>query len=331
MAPRNRLRRCRISLVVPVHNEQENLVELHRRVRAVFEGAGLDFELWFVDDGSTDATPAILEELSADDDRVRVLTLSRNFGHQAAVSAGLDHADGAAVVVLDGDLQDPPEVIPELVAAWRAGYDVVYAVRRRRAEPLPKRLAYALFYRLLRAVSELEIPLDSGDFSLLDRRVVAVLRHLPERLRFVRGLRSFVGFRQMGVPYDRPARSGGSSKYGFRALCRLAVDGLVSFSGAPLRLVAYAGLAVAVLAVGLSGWVLSDALWHQSAPRGWASTVIVVLFLGAAQMLSLGIVGAYVQRIFLEVKGRPTYIVQKRRGGRRLGVVAAAPPRRRSA
>ena len=300
-----------LSVVVPVRNEAENIVELHRRVVLALEDQAHAFELLFVDDGSNDATPALIERLSEQDPRVRRVTLSRNFGHQAAVSAGLDFAEGAAVVVMDGDLQDPPELIPRLVAEWRGGADVVYAVRASRDEPRLKRLAYSAFYRLLRLVSDFEMPLDSGDFSLMDRKVVAVLTHLPERLRFIRGLRTFVGFRQVGVAYDRPARHAGRSKYGLKALVRLAVDGLVGFSGYPLRMVAYAGLFVALAALGLMGWTLWDALGPQTAPRGWASTLVVVLVLGAFQMLSLGIMGEYVRQIFLEVKQRPTYIVSQ--------------------
>lgn len=320
-----------LSVVVPVHNEAENIVELHRRVALALRDEGLGFELLFVDDGSNDATPALIEELAERDPRVRRVSLSRNFGHQAAVSAGLDFAEGDAVVVMDGDLQDPPELIPRLLAEWREGAEVVYAVRASRDEPRLKRLAYSVFYRLLRVVSDLEMPLDSGDFSLMDRKVVDVLTHLPERLRFIRGLRTFVGFRQVGVSYDRPSRHAGRSKYGLRALFRLAVDGLVGFSGYPLRVVAYAGLLVAFAALGLMGWALWDAIGPRTAPRGWASTLVVVLVLGAFQMLSLGIMGEYVRQIFLEVKQRPTYIVSQAtfgtgRAGRRLSHL---PARRR--
>jgi dolichol-phosphate mannosyltransferase len=211
---------------------------------------------------------------------------------------------------MDGDLQDPPEVLPRLVDRWLEGFDVVHAVRTRRKESLPKRLGYALFYRLLASIAEFDIPLDSGDFCLMDRRVVDALIALPERVRFVRGLRSFVGFRQTGLTYERDARAAGTSKYPFKALFRLAVDGLVSFSGRPLRLVTWLGLATATLAAGLTGWVFADAFLHQTAPRGWASVIVTVLFLGSVQMIALGILGEYVRLIFLETKGRPTYIVE---------------------
>jgi dolichol-phosphate mannosyltransferase len=302
-----------LSVVVPLYNEEENLPELHRRLTAVLGSMGLDYEMVLVDDGSTDGMPALLAGLRGSDPRVTALTLSRNFGHQAAVTAGIDHARGRAVVVMDGDLQDPPEVIPDLVERWRGGADVVYAVRRRRKEGVLKRAGYATFYRLLAATSELDIPLDSGDFGLMDRRVVDAMRSLPERRRFVRGLRTYVGFRQEGLEYERSARGSGRAKYTLRALVRLAVDGLVSFSGAPLRLVTYLGLTSAATAMLLTVWVLVDAFYSRTAPAGWASTSLIVLFLGSVQLIGLGILGEYIRLIFLEVKGRPTYVLAKRR------------------
>jgi dolichol-phosphate mannosyltransferase len=317
--PRRRRRRERptLSVVVPLLDESEGLPALHARLRSVLDGLGLSHEILYVDDGSRDATPSLLADLAARDPAVAVLTLSRNFGHQAAVSAGLDRATGRAVVVMDGDGQDPPELIPDLLDRWRAGFDVVYAVRRARKEGALKRLGYAAFYRLLRNVGEIEIPADSGDFGLMDRKVVAALASLPERTRFVRGLRSYVGFRQVGLEYDRPARQAGRPKYTLRKLAGLALDGLVSFSSAPLRLVTRLGLASATLALGLLAWVLHDAFVHRTAPRGWASTVVVVLFMGAVQLVSLGIIGEYVRLIFAESKRRPTYVVASyRRAGR---------------
>ena len=299
-----------VSVVVPLRDEEETVDELHRRLVAALEGSGVAFEVILVDDGSSDATGDRIDDLAVDDDRVVVLHLSRNFGHQAAVSAGIDHASGRAVVLMDGDLQDPPEVVPQLVGVWRQGYDVVYGVRRHRKEGLLKRLGYAGFYRLWNAISDLDIPLDSGDFCLMDRRVVDVIKYLPERMRFIRGLRSFVGFRQIGLPYERAAREAGSSKYSLRALFGLAIDGLVSFSGYPLRLVTRLGLATISLAFVLLGWVLFDAWFSRTGPRGWASTIVVVLFMASVQLFSLGIIGEYIRLIFLEVKQRPTYIVR---------------------
>jgi dolichol-phosphate mannosyltransferase len=299
-----------ISVVVPLFNEEDNVAELHRRLEAALESLDVAYEVVFVDDGSRDETPSLLDSLRASDRNITCIHLSRNFGHQAAVSAGIDYGRGQALVVMDGDLQDPPELLPEFVAKWREGFDVVYAVRRHRKESLLKRAAYSSFYRILYAISDLEIPIDSGDFCLLDRRVVDVLRHLPERMRFVRGLRSFVGFRQVGLPYDRAARASGRSKYSVRALIGLALDGLVSFSSYPLRLVTRLGLITVLAALVLLVWALNDAFSHHTAPRGWASTMVVVLFMGAVQLFSIGILGEYLRLIFLEVKQRPTYIVR---------------------
>jgi polyisoprenyl-phosphate glycosyltransferase len=298
-----------LSVVIPLFNEEENVDALWNRLRAILESLHSPFEVLFVDDGSRDATPQMADLLHARDERVVVIHLSRNFGHQAAISAGLEHARGQAVVVMDGDLQDPPELIPELQRLWRGGYDVVYAIRRSRREGVFKRMGYRVFYRLLGLISDLEIPLDSGDFCLMDRRVVDTLNRLPERCRFVRGLRSFLGFRQIGLDYHRPAREAGRPKYTLRKLSALAIDGLVSFSSTPLRLVSYLGLVAAGLALVLTAWVLDDAIRHHTAPQGWASTMIAVLFMGAAQLLSLGVIGEYIRLIFLETKQRPTYIV----------------------
>jgi dolichol-phosphate mannosyltransferase len=298
-----------ISVVVPIFNEQENIAELHRRLTAALALLGAPYEIVFVDDGSRDATPRLIDELRQSDPHLALAQLSRNFGHQSAVCAGLDYARGRAVIVMDGDLQDPPEVIPQFVARWREGYDVVYAVRKHRKEGPIKRAGYFAFYRLLNAISELDIPLDSGDFCLMDRRVVEALQALPERKRFVRGLRTFVGFRQTGLAYERAAREAGGAKYTFAALVGLAVDGLVSFSSYPLRLVTQLGLASAALALALAVWVFVDAYVQHTAPRGWASTIVVVLFMGSVQLISLGIIGEYIRLIFLESKGRPSYIV----------------------
>ncbi len=298
-----------ISVVVPLYNEQENIPQLYQRLVDVLEAASEEFELVLVNDGSTDATSRLLNELHEQDPRVVLVHLSRNFGHQPAITAGIDHATGQAVVIMDGDLQDPPEVLPEFFDMWRRGYEVVYAIRTQRKEGPFRRAGYFLFYRMLRAISDLVIPLDSGDFCLMDRKVVAALKALPERQRFVRGLRSFVGFRQIGLRYERAAREAGKPKYTFRALLSLAVDGLVSFSSFPLRLVTYLGFSAAALAVALTIWILADALHHQAAPHGWTCTIAVVLFMSALQLLSLGIMGEYVRRIFVETKGRPTYVV----------------------
>jgi dolichol-phosphate mannosyltransferase len=217
------------------------------------------------------------------------------------------------VIVMDGDLQDPPEVLPQFLQRWEEGFDVVYAVRTKRKEGPVKRLGYFAFYRILNLISDLDIPLDSGDFCLMDRKVVDALKQLPERMRFVRGLRTFVGFRQTGIEYERSARASGRPKYSFKALISLAIDGVVSFSSYPLRLMTTLGIGTAGLAVLLTCWVFADAFVHHTAPRGWASVIVTVLFLGSMQLIGLGIIGEYLRLIFLETKGRPSYIISERR------------------
>jgi glycosyltransferase involved in cell wall biosynthesis len=309
-SPSNELERREISVVVPLFDEEANILELYGRLTAALEKLSSRYEIVFVDDGSSDATPDLLDGMQQSDSRVVVVHLSRNFGHQPAICAGLNAASGRAVILMDGDLQDPPEVLHLFVDAWRKGCDVAYAVREKRKEGLAKRSAYFVFYRLLRAISDLEIPLDSGDFCLMDRKVVDVLNHLPEQTRFVRGLRTFVGFRQVPIRYERAARAAGQPKYSFSALVRLAVDGLVNFSGRPLQVATYFGFVTAFVGLALTAWALSDALYRHTAPRGWASTMVVVLFMGSIQLISLGIIGAYIRRIFIESKGRPAYIVR---------------------
>jgi dolichol-phosphate mannosyltransferase len=305
-----------LSVVIPLYNEEGTVEELHRRLDAVLRKEPLaGFEIVLIDDGSNDDTADCIERIAARSPNVVAIRLSRNFGHQAAVCAGIDHATGGAVILMDGDLQDPPEVLPEFIRLWRNGVEVVYAIRQRRKEGPFMRLAYFMFYRLLRAISDIGIPLDSGDFCLMDRKVVDALKSLPERMRFVRGLRSYVGFRQVGLAYERMARHAGEPKYTFRKLVGLAADGLVSFSGSPLRLVTKLGLASTLFAVVLAAWVLFDAFVNRTGPRGWASMVVIVLFMSAIQLISLGILGEYIRLIFLEAKQRPAYIVRSIRRG----------------
>jgi glycosyltransferase involved in cell wall biosynthesis len=300
-----------LSVVVPLFNEEENLGPLHLRLSETMRSLGVSYELIFVNDGSRDDTSRRIDELAKVDPHVTTIHMSRNFGHQPAVSAGLEFAQGRAVIVMDGDLQDPPEVLPQFVARWHEGYDVVYAIRTKRKEGVLKRVGYFSFYRMMRAISDLDIPLDSGDFCLMDRRVVEAMNELPERKRFVRGLRTFVGFRQVGLPYERAAREAGKPKYSFSALVLLAIDGLISFSNYPLRLVTRIGILTTILAIALTVWILIDAFFQKTAPRGWASLIVVVLFMGSVQLISLGIVGEYIRLIFLESKGRPTYIIDR--------------------
>lgn len=305
-----------LSIVVPCYNEDAVLPEFHRRVVAVLEQcAGLKFELVYTDDGSHDQTPDLLRELQASDSRVRVVTLSRNFGHQIAVTAGLEHVSGAAVVIIDADLQDPPEVIPEMLERWRDGYQVVYGLRARRSGETTFKLWTAkVFYRLINRVSEIDIPLDVGDFRLLDRKVVEVLLTMPERDRFLRGMISWIGFKQVAVIYDRAPRVAGESKYPLVKMLRFAVDSVVSFSFVPLRLAIWLG--VGAIAASFAGivYALAIRLYTTTWVRGWASIFTAVLFLGGVQLITLGIVGEYVGRIYAEVKLRPLFVVSERLG-----------------
>lgn len=290
--------------------------ETHSHLIAVLEQfEGLRFEILYVDDGSRDATLKILRELQAANERVRVVSMSRNFGHQAAVSAGLENVAGHAVVVIDADLQDPPEVIREMIALWREGYHVVYGVRTDRAgETAFKRWSARVFYRLHNRLSETKLPLDAGDFRLLDRRVVDVLLTMPERDRFLRGMISWIGFKQVAVMFARAPRRAGTTKYPLFKMLRFAVDGVISFSFTPLRLALWMGFAA--LGVALVGiiYAIVIRLYTEDWVRGWASIFTAVLFLGGVQLITLGIVGEYLGRIYAEVKRRPLYIVQERLG-----------------
>jgi dolichol-phosphate mannosyltransferase len=305
-----------VSVVAPVLNEEQTAVELVHRITAAVEPLPYDLEVIVVDDGSTDATWEILRGLAAHEPRLRLLRLSRNFGHQAALSAGVDAARGDAVVCIDGDLQDPPEVIPELVARWEDGYDVVYGVRSARAgETRFKRWTASVFYRLLGRMSAVQIPQDAGDFRLLSRPAADALRAMPERARYLRGMTSWVGFEQVGVPYDRAARGAGSTKYPLRKMLRFATDGVTSFSTVPLRLLSWIGFwLVAACAVYLA-YVVYKRLFTDDTVAGWASAVGVVVLIGGVQLLSLGVIGQYVARIYDEVKQRPLYVVSERVGG----------------
>ena len=310
-----------ISIIIPVHNEQENLQELFERVSSAAGNWPCDYEVILVDDGSADATGEILEAIHAEDSRWKVLTFSRNFGHQAAVSAGLYHCRGDVAAVIDGDLQDPPEVIGELLKKWSEGFQVVYAVRRCRKENLLLRTCYSVFYKVLRRVASIEIPLHSGDFCVMDRSVVDVLNSLPERIRFVRGLRSWAGFRQIGVEYERHARFAGDSKYSFPGLVRLAVNGILSFSNIPLKIASWLGIVLCSLSCLLVAcvvvWWACDVRILGMHPRdsvGWTSIMTMMLLLSGLQLLMTGVAGSYLARVFEEVKGRPTWILAQSLG-----------------
>jgi dolichol-phosphate mannosyltransferase len=300
----------RVSVVVPVYNEEENLPLLHERVRRALSTVD-SFEIVFVDDGSRDGSVSVISDLQSRDPSIRLVRFSRNFGHQAALSAGLDHARGDAVILMDADLQDPPELLPELLNQWEAGYDVVYAVRQKREEGLFKRASARLYYRMLRKVADVDIPVDTGDFCLMDRKVVEVLRKLPERNRFLRGLRSWIGFRQVGVAYERPARHAGEVKYTLRKMFKLASDGIMAFTSMPLRLASFLGVLTAAAGMAYMVVALFDRFVRHSTTQGWASLVAVVLVVGGAQLIVTGVLGAYIARIYEETKARPMYIVDR--------------------
>lgn len=303
--------RPELSVVIPVYNEAENLPTLYQRLDTTLRGLGLRYEIIFVDDGSRDGSLAMLEDLVAADPRVVCVELARNFGHQTAISAGLEVSRGQAVAVMDADLQDPPEVLPAFLERLREGYEVVYAIREKRKEPLWKRLAYSAFYRLLQRVAHIEIPLDSGDFCVMDRRVVDVLVEMPERNRFVRGIRSWIGFRQVGMAYERHARHAGRPKYTLRRLISLALDGMVSFSYMPLRISTITGICVSIISVVMAAFYIIQKLFFDLNPAGFATLVVAILLLAGVQLLTIGVIGEYVGRIFTEVKQRPIHITRR--------------------
>jgi len=300
-----------LSIVIPVFNEEENLQTLHTRLTQTLTEQGLDYEIVFIDDGSQDQSPEILRRLEAEDHRVVVVEFARNFGHQVAISAGLEHSRGRVVSIMDADLQDPPEVLHTFLAKWQEGWEVVYAVRTERKEWWGKRLAYAGFYRLLQRVANIEIPLDAGDFCVMDRKVVDMLVRMPERNRFVRGIRSWVGFKQIGVPYERQARYAGTPKYTFRKLVYLALDGLVSFSHMPLRIITLLGFTVSVLSFLVALFYLIKKFTIGVGVAGFTTLVVSIFFLAGIQLMTIGVIGEYIGRISDEVKHRPLYVARR--------------------
>lgn len=303
------MQRPALSLIIPVYNEEAILVELDRRLKGFLREMDETWEVVFVDDGSQDRTAAMLNELAEAEPRYKVISFSRNFGHQVAITAGMDRAEGDAVVIMDADLQDPPQVVAEMIQKWREGYDVVYGQRSvRHGESIFKRWTAAAFYRLLRMLLPIEIPLDTGDFRLMSRRVVLSMRALREQHRFVRAMVSWVGFKQTAVQYERPERFAGETKYPLRKMMRFAIDGITSFSIVPLRLATWLGLFSGVVAIAISGWALYAAIAGRTVP-GWATIMIVVALAASAQLIMTGILGEYVGRIYEEVKRRPLYVV----------------------
>jgi glycosyltransferase involved in cell wall biosynthesis len=311
VAPSTPEQQPELSVVIPVFNEEGNITVLHSRLTAVLEGTHTDYEIIFVDDGSNDESLNQLQNLSVKDKRVLVVELARNFGHQVAISAGLDFARGQAVAVMDADLQDPPEVLPKFIAEWRGGKDVVYAVREQRKEGWLKRTSYAIFYRLLHRVANVHIPLDSGDFCIMDRRVVELLKSMPERSRFVRGIRSWVGLKQVGLPFERAARYAGESKYTLSRLMLLGLDGLISFSYVPLRLITFLGFSVSALSILMAIFYFVKKLFYGLSPPGFATLIVSIFFLAGIQLITLGVIGEYVGRIFEEAKQRPLYVLRQ--------------------
>ncbi|MEP7051077.1 MAG: glycosyltransferase family 2 protein [Pseudomonadota bacterium] len=302
-----------LSLVIPIFNEEEVIPELERRLREVIKSWQPLIESWevvFINDGSRDGSFEQLKALAAEEPRYKVISFARNFGHQMAITAGMDRAEGQAVVIMDADLQDPPEVVREMIERWRAGFDVVYGVRRKRhGETVFKRLTAAVYYRVLRAMlGGVSIPADAGDFRLLGRPVVLAMRALRERHRFVRGMVAWVGFRQTAVYYDRPARFAGETKYPLRKMMRFAIDGITSFSVVPLRFATWLGVLSGLLAFLTAGWAVYTKFFAAGVVQGWTAIMIVVALGFSAQLIMTGVLGEYVGRIYEESKGRPLYI-----------------------
>lgn len=301
-----------VSVVVPCFNEEANVPLLYARITAVFAALPHALELVLVNDGSRDNTEAVITQLAHADPRVVGVSLSRNFGHQAATTAGLDQATGDAVVLIDADLQDPPEVIADMIKMWEQGFDVVYGMRAARAgETVMKKLTAKLFYRMLRAMTNIEIPLDTGDFRLMARPVVEAVKRMPEHARFLRGMVSWVGFKQTGVLYQRASRAHGETKYPYRKMIKFAWDAITSFSTLPLKVATWVGFGIALASVAVMVWSIIARLldWPGLVP-GWTSQFVAMLFLGGVQLFFLGMIGEYLGRIFDEVKGRPLYVVR---------------------
>jgi glycosyltransferase involved in cell wall biosynthesis len=305
-----------ISIIIPAFNEGDGIRQLHERLSASAATWNEEYELVLVDDGSRDHTLAVAEEIARSDPHLKIVSLSRNFGHQPAVTAGLEHARGDLIAVIDADLQDPPEELHRFFAKCREGFDIVYAIRTKRKEGIVKRVAYKFYYRLLASLATIPIPLDSGDFCVMNRRAVDALNALPERSRFIRGLRSWIGFRQTGLAYERQARTAGEPKYTFRKLVTLALDGIVNFSSKPLRFIMVAAVLLGTFSmvtalVVLVQYAFNLTIWGYNPhnQQGWTSLMLAVLFLCSGQLFCLGIIGEYVGRLFDEVKRRPVYMV----------------------
>ncbi len=301
-----------LTVVVPAYNESEGLREFHARLSAVFDSLDLACSVLYVDDGSRDDTYAIMRDLGTSDARVATLRLSRNFGKELALTAGLDHADADAVVVIDADLQDPPELIETFVTHWREGYDVIYGTRTSRAgETRFKQLTASTFYKVIGRLSDTPVPRDTGDFRLLSKRALDALKQVRERQRFMKGLFTWVGYRQKAVLYARDERFAGATKWNYWKLWNFAIDGITSFSSAPLKVATYAGFGVALLAFGFGIWVIAKALMFGDPVQGYPTIMVAVLFLGGVQLMALGVIGEYLGRLYVEAKQRPLYLIDE--------------------
>lgn len=308
-----------ISIVAPLYNESETLPQLVERLNALMEAwvlnpntQNMPIEVVLVNDGSRDNTAELMQQLALSDARYHCVFLARNYGHQIALSAGLSKARGTeGVMVIDGDLQDPPELLPDFYEKYREGYDVIYAIRQKRKENMLKKAAYRLFYRLLKSISYIDIPLDSGDFCFMSRRVVDVLNLMPEESRYIRGMRSWIGFKQIGVTYERAERAAGASKYGFRMLLNLAYNGIFNFSEFPIKVIKRIGYSAVGLSMLYVIYSLYRKLMYNDVPQGFMATIFIIVFFSGIQLFFMGIMGEYLLRIFFQVKGRPLFIVEK--------------------
>lgn len=299
------------SVVIPVHNEEKNIAELCSRLTGVLAALNKPYEIIYVNDGSTDSSADILHKISALDKKVKIVDFSRNFGHQIAISAGISYASGNVTVVMDGDLQDSPALIPEFVKKWEEGFFVVYGIRKKRKEAFFKRACYFIFYRIQEKIAKIKIPLDAGDFCLMDKKITDILKKMPERNRFVRGIRSWIGFSQIGIEYERDPRFCGKPKYGLRKLMRLAFDGIYSFSDIPLKISLIFGFTISAFCFAFIIYIICQRLIYGTSAYGITTAIVSMLFLGGIQLIAIGVIGEYIGRIYDEVKQRPIFIVKQ--------------------
>ena len=303
-----------ISIVIPLYNEQETIPELHRRLTDAMKNVNDSYEIIWINDNSKDDSLRVMKSFAEKDTHVKVIDFARNFGHQIAITAGIDSANGEAVILMDGDLQDPPELLPDMIAKWKTGFEVVYTIKKSRKENIVKRFAFHSFYTVMKRFSSIAIPMEAGNFSLMDRKVISVLKAMPERNRYIAGMRAWAGFRQTGISFDREARFAGKPQMTIMRLINFALDGIFSFSNAPLRFATYIGFFIALFSFAGALYVLYEKLFTDKAILGWSSTIISILFTGGMILFTLGIIGEYIGRIYDEVKQRPLYIVREKIG-----------------